>query len=119
MTNAAVSSIYVVQIGDTLSKLALRFYGDAARATQLAQANGIGVNDILPFGKRLQIPSAQAQLAAPVIIAKTPEQLTDADMLPEQIVTAPMRSMWYQDWRVWTVAVLGAGLFLYLNNNRK
>lgn len=49
---------YTVQAGDTLSGIALQFYGDASREAymRIAKANGIGDPDRIKAGQRLQIP---------------------------------------------------------------
>lgn len=47
---------YTVQSGDTLSKIAKRFYGDANHYHQIASANGIDNPDRINVGQELQLP---------------------------------------------------------------
>lgn len=49
---------YTVQPGDTLSEIALKFYGDGTRESymKIARANGIENPDLIRVGQRLQIP---------------------------------------------------------------
>ena len=116
MSNAAVSSIYVVRIGDTLPKLAQQFYGDESRATLIAQANGLRINDVLAYGKRLQIPSASVPGTALLNQDGTEGSTTT---LEEIAVTAPARSAWYKDWRIWAAVAAAGGLVWMLSNTRK
>ncbi|NMS53009.1 LysM peptidoglycan-binding domain-containing protein [Vibrio parahaemolyticus] len=47
-----------MQPGDTLSEIALKFYGDGTRESymKIARANGIENPDLIRVGQRLQIP---------------------------------------------------------------
>ncbi len=45
-----------IRPGDTLTHIALRELGDEARAREIADLNGLGINDILKPGDALQIP---------------------------------------------------------------
>jgi LysM repeat protein len=49
---------YTVQAGDTLSGIALKFYGDASRDSymKIARANNIANPDLIRVGQKLQIP---------------------------------------------------------------
>jgi nucleoid-associated protein YgaU len=47
---------YTVVAGDTLSKLALRFYGDAELYPLIASASGIPDPNVIDVGQRLVIP---------------------------------------------------------------
>ncbi len=49
---------YTVQPGDTLSGIALKFYGDASRESymKIAKANNIANPDLIRVGQKLQIP---------------------------------------------------------------
>ncbi|MCS7073235.1 MAG: LysM peptidoglycan-binding domain-containing protein [Bacteroidia bacterium] len=51
--------IYEVKRGDTLSKIALHFYGDAKKYTIIAEANSHLIKDpnLIQVGWRLKIPS--------------------------------------------------------------
>ena len=47
---------YTVKSGDTLSKIAKRFYGDANHYHQIAAANGIANPDRIDVGQELKLP---------------------------------------------------------------
>ena len=47
---------YSVKSGDTLSKIAKRFYGDANHYHQIAAANGIDNPDLIQVGQELKLP---------------------------------------------------------------
>jgi nucleoid-associated protein YgaU len=47
---------YTVKSGDTLSKIAKRFYGDANHYHQIAAANGIDNPDRIDVGQELKLP---------------------------------------------------------------
>jgi nucleoid-associated protein YgaU len=47
---------YKVVSGDTLSKIAKRFYGDANQYHQIASANGIDNPDLIKVGQELKLP---------------------------------------------------------------
>ena len=49
---------YTVQSGDSLSKIAKRFYGDAQKFTVIARANDIANPDLIKVGEELEIPAA-------------------------------------------------------------
>lgn len=47
---------YVVKSGDTLSKIAKEFYGDAGKYMEIAKANNISNPDKINVGQELHIP---------------------------------------------------------------
>lgn len=49
---------YTVQSGDSLSKIAKHFYGDAQKFTVIARANNIENPDLIKIGEELEIPAA-------------------------------------------------------------
>ena len=51
-------NFYTVQRGDTLGRIARKFYGDAARYPLIVSANRISDPDRLAVGRRLVIPDA-------------------------------------------------------------
>lgn len=55
-TSGAAEQPYTVQSGDSLSKIAKRFYGDANKYREIAQANGISDPDKIQVGKDLNLP---------------------------------------------------------------
>lgn len=48
--------LYIVKPGDTLSKLAIQFYGDMNRWRELAAVNGIENPNLIRVGQQLNIP---------------------------------------------------------------
>jgi len=54
----AGSQMYVVQAGDSLSKIAKHFYGDAQKYERIAKANDIENPDLIKVGQQLEIPAA-------------------------------------------------------------
>ncbi len=49
---------YTVQSGDSLSKIAKHFYGNAQKFTVIARANNIANPDLIKVGEELEIPAA-------------------------------------------------------------
>ena len=47
---------YTIKSGDNLSKIAKRFYGNAGKYTDIAQANGIDDPDRIQAGQELSLP---------------------------------------------------------------
>jgi len=54
----AGSQMYIVQAGDSLSKIAKHFYGDAQQYNKIAKANDIDNPDLIKVGQELEIPAA-------------------------------------------------------------
>jgi hypothetical protein len=52
-----MSTTYIIQPGDTLGKIAIRFYNDAALASRLAGYNGLPNLNLIVVGHSLEIPS--------------------------------------------------------------
>lgn len=103
MSANAVNTLYTVAVGDSLSKLATRFYGDPAKFALIAERNNLQPTSILMIGQRLIIPPAVVpQSTAPTGDA----QLTVVDGQSIETVTATA-SVWYKDWRYWVA--IGAG----------
>jgi nucleoid-associated protein YgaU len=50
--------MYVVKSGDSLSKIAKSYYGDANNYRKIAEANNISDPDKIQAGQRLKIPAA-------------------------------------------------------------
>jgi len=74
---------YTVQPGDTLGKIAKRFYGDPAKYPLIVAANAIANPDELLVGQSLVIPDA-AVAAAGVNAAAPPANLGSKRALSEQ-----------------------------------
>lgn len=58
--------IYVVKAGDSLSKIAKEFYGDAKRWKEIYEANKDKIKnpDVIHPGQELRIPGVPAETAA-------------------------------------------------------
>ena len=54
----AGGQMYIVQAGDSLSKIAKHFYGDAQKYERIAKANDIDNPDLIKVGQKLEIPAA-------------------------------------------------------------
>ena len=71
-TRPVVAAVYIVRVGDTLSTIALRFYGDARYAGTIWEANyriiGANPNAIFP-GQRLTLPGTTAR---PIVAVPLP-----------------------------------------------
>ncbi len=129
MSANAVNSLYTVAIGDSLSKIAQRFYGDARQYPLIAERNSIQPTAILMIGQRLIIPplpSAQSTVEE--------VQVTNASYVPvpgtaptgnlpvaqgiETITTTA--SVWYKDWRYWAaIAGVAAALWMFAPKSRR
>lgn len=55
----AVSSEYVVRRGDSLGKIARRFYGSASKIRPIMAANNLTENSVLRIGQKLIIPKTE------------------------------------------------------------
>jgi nucleoid-associated protein YgaU len=55
-TSGGAEQPYTIQSGDNLSKIAKRFYGDANKYRDIAQANGIADPDKIQAGQGLSLP---------------------------------------------------------------
>ncbi|MGO9437410.1 MAG: LysM peptidoglycan-binding domain-containing protein [Terracidiphilus sp.] len=55
-TSGAAEQPYTIQSGDNLSKIAKRFYGEASKYSEVAQANGIEDPDRIQVGQDLTLP---------------------------------------------------------------
>lgn len=78
--------IYKVQKGDTLGKIARRFYGDAGRFPLIVAANAITNPDRLAVGQALNIPDGAAATAGPAAAPTAPAPPTAPSPPP---VSAP------------------------------
>lgn len=55
-TSGGAEQPYTIQSGDNLSKIAKRFYGNANKYTDVAQANGLDDPDKIQVGQNLSLP---------------------------------------------------------------
>lgn len=62
---------YIVKSGDSLSKIALQFYGDAGRYREIAEANDIENPNLIHVGDLLDIPEETD--SSPSYSSSTPE----------------------------------------------
>ncbi len=72
---------YTVQPGDTLGKIAAKVYGNAARYTEIAQANDITNPNLISVGQVLKIPNADGVSESPSPVAAespTPTPIADS-----------------------------------------
>lgn len=126
---AAVETLYRVASGDSLSKIAQKFYGDAQAYPRIATANNLNPSATLYIGQPLRIPpdvltedelqevriTAQ-RLPTAVAPASPGGSLVDPTTGIETVTVAAY--VWYKDWR-WYVAGAGVAFLLwYLNSNR-
>lgn len=128
---AAVETLYRVASGDSLSKIAQKFYGDAQAYPRIASANNINPSAILYIGQPLRIPPATEELEEVQITAqRLPSAVMPATTFPASpggslvdqttgIETVTVAAyVWYKDWR-WYAAGAGVAFLLwYLNSNR-
>lgn len=114
-------TIYVVKIGDSLSKLAQQFYGDAAKYVLIAQRNNISPSAIITIGQKLVIPA----LTVPTVEAPAPYVTTDdtgvitVTSTAQRIPSVPARSAWYEDWRIWAAGLGALGLLYYFSRRKR
>lgn len=117
----STDTIYIVQIGDSLSKIAQKFYGNPALFPVIAERNNINPQSILYIGARLIIPPATAS-GAPSTLPSSPggsAPVAYDDQVIETVTTTAPRIQWYQDWRIWAgVAILVGGVW-YFNRKSK
>src|SRR5438045_5733813 len=92
---------YVIARGDTMGKIARRFYGDAAICDLLCRYNGIRDANQISVGQTLEIPSrrelhgpapappaqAPARVPAPAPTAAVPSTLTVPNGLDQVLAT--------------------------------
>ena len=107
--SAAVSQLYTVAVGDSLTKLATRFYGDPAKYTLIAQSNALQPTQILLIGQRLKIPAAPG--LTPDTQVDTSIVVPTAQLGPEEVIVTA--SVWYKDWRYWVALGLGGAVLVY------
>lgn len=129
----AVDTLYTVAMGDSLSSIAQRFYGDARYATDIAKRNGIEVQDILFIGRRIVLPGLQRTASSTGTASSTVEEVqVTAQRLPEspggsvpvnyggQVIetVTTTASVWWKDWRYWAAITAGMGVLYWLSRRR-
>lgn len=123
---AAVETLYRVSAGDSLSKIAQKFYGDANRYTDIARLNNLNPTAVLYIGQPLRLPSVSTDELQEVQI--TAQRLpTTAPASPGGSVVDPVTSIetvtttayvWWKDWR-WYAAIGGVGLALWYFSGKR
>lgn len=118
MSAVALNTVYTVVAGDSLSKLAQRFYGDVHAYTRIAERNNLDPQSILLIGQKLVIPAAtdpveEVQVTAQHLPATLPRggALIDPATGIETVTTTAY--VWWKDWR-WYAAGGGVALLLFL-----
>lgn len=131
-------TLYTVVAGDSLSKIAQRFYGDPLKYPVIADRNAINPQAILTIGQRLILPALQPASVTNV----SPQSMEFGTQFPEStyftpsspggsvpqpygnttietVTTSAARIQWWHDWRVWAGVALGVGVLLYVSNKRR
>jgi LysM repeat protein/uncharacterized protein YkwD len=85
---SALPTTYVVQPGDTLYRLSLRY---GVPVPTLAAANNMNVNDIIYVGQVLVIPQPATPTPAPTLPPTTPTLVPTATLTPTLTPTNPPR----------------------------
>lgn len=112
-------TIYTVQVGDSLSKIAQKFYGSPDQYTLIASRNNVLPTAILYIGQRLIIPPLDSVgISAPTSPGGSVPTSFD-DQVIETVTTTAPRLRWYQDWRIWVAAGVGVIGLMYLLRDRK
>ncbi len=102
-------AIYTVAAGDSLSKIAEKFYRDPMQYTRIAQANGLSADKVLQVGTRLKIPNG-GTLDPPKTAVPTSAPVQPGAPVNQVAakVTPGFTALSLSDWRVW----VGGGLLL-------
>lgn len=116
-------TIYVVKSGDSLSKIALQFYGNAQLYPRIAQANNLDPAKPIQVGQRLKVPGATGTRSA---TATPPDAQTlvgppaPAKATEVARITPGFDALNLSDWRVWAGGglILGAIYLLWKSSNR-
>jgi hypothetical protein len=109
-------TIHVVQAGDSLSKLAAKFLGDAARYPEIATRNNIEPQSILTIGQKLIIPAASVTVPASPG-GSVPAQY-GGEIIETVTTTATRIVPFYRDWRFWLAVGGAAGLIWFLSRRK-
>lgn len=114
----STDTIYTVQVGDSLSKIAQKFYGAPEYYQLIATRNNVLPNAILYIGQRLIIPAVDAGRSPPESPGgSVPVQYDDQAI--ETVTTTAPRIRWYQDWRIWLAVGVGVAGVWYLTRTKK
>lgn len=123
---ATMTVTHIVQSGDTLSKLAQKYYGNPMSYPTIANANGIREPFIINVGQRLKIPNVPQSNLDVDEVAVTAQRLPDprtasvpARPAAPPAITTQGWPVWLQDWRVWVGGALIVGGLLYLMTNKR
>lgn len=115
-----VDTIYTVVAGDSLSKLAQKFYNDASKYPLIASRNNMDPKSILFIGAKLVIPALTVpEVEVPAPYVQTDDGVITVTSTAKRIPAAPSRSKWWTDLRIWVgVAVLVGGVW-YISRRSK
>lgn len=120
IAQASTDTIYTVRAGDSLSKIAQYFYGDATRYPDIAARNNIGNNYVVTIGQRLVIP---ATASSTVQMPNSPGgsvPMAYGNEIIETVTTSAARSArFWEDWRFWAVAGGAVALIWYVNRDKR
>lgn len=130
MSLAAIDQIYRVVAGDSLSKLAQRFYGDPRLYPRIAERNNINPQAVLYIGQRLIIPPRDGVTEDVEEVQVTAQHLPELATLPaasggalvtattgiETVVTSAY--VWWKDWR-WYAGIGGVALVLWMLRSKR
>ncbi len=117
---ASTDTIYTVQAGDSLSKIAQTFYGDAKRYPEIAARNAIAGDSIVYIGQRLIIPAAQRtqESTAPSSPGGSVPVAYGNEII-ETVTTSARRSRVWEDWRFWAAAGGAVALIWFMNRGSR
>lgn len=117
--SAAVETLYRVSAGDSLSKIAERFYGDAARYPEIARLNNIPPTAVLYIGQALRV-AMPATSSTPPVDQTLPSSPGGSAVDPiTQIETVTVSAyVWWKDWR-WYAGIGAVGVALWYLSSKK
>jgi LysM repeat protein len=121
---ATMTITHIVQPGETLSKIALKYYGNMNNYPTIANANNIVAPFTINVGQKLKIPNVPEHNIDVDEVQVTAQRLPDPQTasVPARPAAPPAIAAqgwptWLQDWRVWVGGALVIGGLLYLMSN--
>lgn len=126
--SAAVETLYRVSAGDSLTKIAQKFYGDARRYADIARINNIDPAAVLFIGQPLRLP-ALSEAVEEVQITAQRLPATASSTLPtggavldpttgiETVTTTAY--VWWKDWRWYAGIGVGVAVLWYFTGKRR
>lgn len=121
VAQATTDTLYTVVAGDSLSKLAQRFYGDPQRYPEIAARNNIPGNAIITIGQRLIIPAGTASgTTLPSSPGGSAPVAYDGNVIETVTTTAArIRAKFWEDWRFWGLAAGTIALIWFVNRHSR